>query len=80
MSMTSVTTRVDQLRPGDTVTGTAASGPFDDGPRVLISRTEAPEHSQRTTAWWCAWEAGGHNVFYGDTLVDVQRLGAAVSA
>ena len=68
-----ITRRVDQVRPGEIVTGTVASGAFADGSRVLAARTKAPEHSQRMTAWLCAWASGGHNVYYGDTLVEVAR-------
>jgi hypothetical protein len=69
--------RVDQLRDGDRVTGTGASGDYDDGPRILVSRTPALEHSVRTQAWWLVWDDGGHNVYYGDTAVTaVTMVGA----
>lgn len=70
--------RVDRLQPGDIVTGTAASGDFEDGPRALVERVKAArEHSVRMTAWECHWD-GDHapNVYYGDTLVTVERKAA----
>lgn len=69
--------RVDALKPGATVLGTGASGDFEDGPRVLVSITPAPEHSRRTAAYHLRWDSETANVYYGDTLVDVATLGGA---
>lgn len=66
--------RVDRLRGGELVIGTAASGLYGGGPRRLAGRpAEAPEHSQRTVAYWVNWSDGGRQVYYGDTLVLVAR-------
>lgn len=75
-----IETRVDRLQPGDVVTGTTASGEFDNGPRLVESRTKAArEHSVRMTAWVIAWVDAGANIYYGDTQVLVARR-SAVSA
>jgi hypothetical protein len=66
--------RTDRLRGGELVLGTVASGAYEDGPRRLALRpVEAPEHSERTVAYWLEWSDGRRLVYYGDTLVLVAR-------
>lgn len=62
--------RVDRLRGGELVIGTAASGPYERGPRRLAGRpAEAPDHSVRTSAYWVEWSDGDRQVYYGDTVL-----------
>lgn len=74
MAKTPRTIRVDRLRGGELVIGTAASGLYEGGARRLAGQPEpAPEHSVRTAAYWVGWSAGGRQVYYGDTLLLVAR-------
>lgn len=66
--------RFDQVPVGSVIVGTAASGPYPT-PRTLVDRREAPEHSQRTTAYWVSWDIAPRQVYYGDTLVFVRKVG-----
>jgi hypothetical protein len=66
--------RTDRLRGSELVIGTAASGPYEEGPRRLASQpTPAPEHSVQREAFWVAWSGGGRQVYYGDTVLLVAR-------
>jgi hypothetical protein len=66
--------RVDRLRGSELVIGTAASGPYEDGPRRLAAQpTSAPEHSVQREAFWVDWSGGGRQVYYGDTRLLVAR-------
>jgi hypothetical protein len=60
--------RVDRARPGDLITGTLASGDYPE-PCRIAAIVEAPEHSQRMTAYWLVWMDGGRVCYYGDTEI-----------
>lgn len=65
---------MDRLSGRELVIGTGASGAYEDGPRRLAGKPwPAPEHSQRTTAYWVEWSGGDRQVYYGDTVVLVAR-------